>query len=268
MIYPAGFLSTLHPEERALLTRARRLGVIPWRAMPSGNAGALDLQHMPLNNGGATGITLSTQLPDGTTRALAGFLRSRIRSGAGNGNTAGWFGIGSPPPGLHLCAAFGWAVHWISGGAISVVGRSGHVIGDTFAADGSLRPERIVGGCGWVKIQDGNPPVWRWYAGVPGVTEAMTGGAVSAADDRLFARAIGVPAQDPSGPVIGRAIMVDLSDRDAPVVVDRRTFSLANPANPKGIEWNHSPEDAPTGGSPLDLNLTIGEGSFGVRSLL
>lgn len=247
-----------------MLTRARSLGIIPWRAMPSA-AGALDLQHMPLNNGGATGFTLSTERPDGTTRGIDGYLRNLNRSGPDAANTAGWFGIGSPAPARHACAAAGWVFHWITGGAISVVGRAGHFIGDTFAVDATFRPERAVGAVGWVKIQGASPAVWRRYLGTPDVTEALSSGVVLA-DGRYFARAIGVAAQDPAGPVVGRAIMVDLSNRDLPVVVDRFTFTLPTPTEPKGVEWNHSATPT-TGAAPLDLNLTHAEGSFGVRRL-
>jgi hypothetical protein len=242
--YSSTFLAGLLPEGRAVLSRdPHTIGTDPIVLLP-GVGGALEGYGVVLDQASATPASRTTELANPAGAEPTRYPRIRIVSTAGAGGTAGLFGI--PSIGRIFAASVGWCARWITGGALSTLGRGGDLFGRDFSADGTFSPERVQGGFGWVKAS-GAAQTWRWYAGDPGETVACTGAAL-ASDARRYDHVMVVPRQDPLGVVWGYALLIDLTDPLNPVVVDERRFVVPAAAEPKGIELNRSP--GPGAGAP------------------
>lgn len=257
MRYTEAFLGTL-PAPIAAILRAgpQRVGEIPFVVRPSAS-GTYDERGMALNAGGATPASTATVSPDPAGTEPAQYMHTLITSGDGSAETAGRFGL--PSLSMLLTTAAGYVWRAIVALDITTAGRGGILQAVDFAVD--FEPDGTEDGDGWTK-GSGDARVLRWYNGTPGSTVALTGSAPT--DGRRYDAIVACAA----GSTTAYAVLIDLSDPDAPVIADSRTFTPSGAAGVvKGLELNASPGPAASGQTAVTLRFYLLEGCLLLREL-
>lgn len=257
MRYTEAFLGTLPAPIAAILrVGPQRAGEIPFVVRPSAS-GAYDERGMALDAGGATPASTATVSPDPAGAEPVQYMHTLITSGDGASETAGRFGI--PSLSMLLTSAAGYVWRAIVALDITTAGRGGMLQAVAFAVD--FEPDGTEDGDGWTK-GSGDARVLRWYNGTPGSTVALTGSAPT--DGRRYDAIIACAA----GSTTAYAVLIDLSDPDAPVIADSRTFTPSGAAGVvKGLELNASPGPAASGQTAVTLRFYLLEGCLLLREL-
>lgn len=257
MRYTEAFLGTL-PAPIAGILRAgpQRVGEIPFVVRPSAS-GTYDERGMALNAGGATPASTVTTSPNPTGTEPQRYLHTLITSGGGALQTAGRFGL--PSLSMLLTTRAGYVWRAIVALDITTAGRGGMLQANAFAGD--FEPDGAISGDGWTK-GSGDARTLRWYNGTAGSTTTLTGSAPT--DGRRYDAIVACAA----GSTTAYAVLIDLSDPDAPVIADSRTFTPSGAAGTlKGLELNSSPGPAASGQTAVTLRFYLLEGNLLVRSL-